>query len=146
MANPLVVQGVLNRLRASVQIPSFPGLNVTSSFLGKEGVGLSFGGVITTPLPTMTGLVQSPEPYQEATVTLHLIKAQAFANSWKIQLELNSLLGDITVIPDAINLGQYAFSNMAINNVNPLSFAGTSAEYSVMLSGIYYVNSSLWNT
>jgi len=145
MPNPLVPQGTLNRLRGSIQVTAFPELNVTASYLGKEGIGLSFGGVITTPIMTMTGVVQSPEPYQEASLTIHLLKTQAFANQWKIQLESSSLLGDMIINPDSVNLGSYALSNMAINNINPLSFAGTNAEYVVMCSGIYYVNSSLWN-
>lgn len=146
MANPIVPQGTLNRLRGSIQIPAFPELNVTASYLGPEGIALSFGGVVTTTLPTMTGVVQSPEPYQEANVTIHLLKTQSFANQWKIQLELLSLLGDMIITPDAKALGAYPLSNTAINNVSPLSFAGKDAGWVVMCSGIYYVNSSLWNT
>ena len=106
---------------------------------------MSFEGVVTTPIDTMTGIVQSPEPYQRCTVAVHLIKSQALANAYKTQIELNSLLGDMTVRPDAVALGPYELSNVAINGVNPLKFDGTDAGWVVMLSGIYYVNSSLWN-
>lgn len=146
MPNPIIPQGTLNRLRGSITIPGFPELNVTASYLGPEGIGLSFGGVVTTSLPTMTGVVQSPEPYQECNVTIHLLKTQSFANLWKLQLELLSLLGDMIVTPDAVALSAYSLSNTAIQNVNPLSFAGRDAGWSVMCSSIYYINSALWNT
>ncbi len=145
MPNPIVPQGVLNRLRASITIPGFPGLNVTASYLGKEGVSLSFDGVATTPIETMTGVVQSPEPYQRVTFSAHLLKTQALANSFKAQLESNTLLGDVTVRPDAVNLDPYQLSNCAVQNVNPLKFDGTDGGWVIMFSGIYYINSSLWN-
>ena len=145
MANPLVPQGTLNRLRASISFVSFPGLQITASFLGKEGIALAFDGVVTTPLDTMTGVVQSPEPYQRVTVSAHLIKSQALANNFKSQIELNSLVGDFVVRTDAGSMGPYQVSNGAINTVNPLKFDGSDAGWTLMLSGIYYVNASLWN-
>ena len=146
MANPIIPQGVLNRLRASATLTQFPGLNITASYLGKEGISLSFEGVVTTPLDTMTGVVQSPEPYQRVTMAAHLIKSQALANAFKTQIELSSLIGDVTIRPDAAQLGPYQLSNVAINSVNPLKFDGTDPGWVLMMSGIYYVNSSLWNT
>ena len=38
MANNLVLQGVLNRLRGSVVVADAPELNVTAPFLGKAGI------------------------------------------------------------------------------------------------------------
>ena len=38
--NPLIDQGVLNRIRGSVQWADFPGLNVTAPFLDREGINL----------------------------------------------------------------------------------------------------------
>ena len=145
MANPIVPQGTLNRLRASITITSFPGLNITASYLGKEGVSLSFDGMVTTPIETMVGVVPSPEPYQKVSVSAHLLKTQALANSWKAQLEALSLIGDITVRSDTTTLDPYQFSNCYIMNVNPLKFAGDDAGWVISLGGIYYVNSSLWN-
>lgn len=42
--NPLIPQGTLNRVRASVVWPSFPNLNVTASYLGRMGIRLSLDG------------------------------------------------------------------------------------------------------
>lgn len=145
MANPIIPQGVLNRLRGSLVLNDFPGLNVTASYLGKEGMSISFDGVVTTPLDTMTGVVQSPEPYQRASVAVHLLKPQALANAWKSQIELNSLLGDCTLRTDAATFGVFQLSNTSINTVNPIKIDGMDAGYVLSLSAIYYVNSSLWN-
>lgn len=145
MANPIVPQGTINRLRASVTVTSLSALNITASYLGKEGISLSFDGLITTPIETMTGVVPSPEPYQKVTISAHLLKTQALANAWKQQLEALSLIGDITVRSDSAQLDPYQFSNCYITNVNPLKFAGDDAGWVISLGGIYYINSSLWN-
>jgi hypothetical protein len=145
MANPLVPQGTINRLRASVTVTNFTGLNVTASYLGKEGISLSFDGVVTTPIETMTGIVPSPEPYQRVTANIHLLKTQALATAWKQQLERLSLIGQLTVQPDAVALDPYQISNSYIYNVAPLKFDGTDAGWVVSVGGIYYVNSDLWN-
>ena len=145
MANPIVPQGALNRLRASVTVTGFPGLNITASYLGKEGISLSFDGLITTPIETMVGVVPSPEPYQKVTVSAHLLKTQALANAWKQQLESLSLIGDITVRSDAATLDPYQLSNCYITNISPQKFAGDDAGWVISLGGVYYVNASLWN-
>ena len=148
MANPQVPQGTLNRLRASITLTSFPNLNITASYLGREGISLTFDGVVTTPIDSMTGIVPSPEPYQRITVSAHLLKSQALANAYKAQIELNSLLGDVTVRPDVAigtGIGAYQLSNCYINTVNALKFDGTDAGWIIMIGGIYLINSALWN-
>lgn len=145
MANPLVAQGTLNRLRASVVWASFPSLNVTASYLGKEGISLSFDGDATTTIDTMTGAVQSPEPYQRVTFSIHLLKTQALAAAFKAQIESSTLLGNATFRPDAVSLPPYQLSNCAINTVNPLKFDGTDAGWVLMGRGFYIINNSLWN-
>lgn len=47
MPNPMIPVGTLNRVRASVKFTSHSELNVSASFLAKEGVELSFQGNIT---------------------------------------------------------------------------------------------------
>lgn len=145
MPNPIVPQDVLNRLRGSLVLTDHPELNVTPSYLGKEGMSINFEGVVTTPLDTMTGVVQSPEPYQRVAVAIHLLKPQALADAWKQQIELTSLIGDATLRTDAKQLSVFQLSNTAISNVSPIKIDGTDPGYVVMLTGIYYINSSLWN-
>lgn len=148
MANPNVPQGTLNRLATSLVINNFPELNVIPSFLGKEMITLGFSGDITTMIQTTTGTVTSPEPYQMVVITVHLLKTQALAPAYKAQLELNSLLGDITAWPDVqpgVALPPYQCSNCAITEVRELAFNGVDAGWAVVIKGTYIVNSALFN-
>lgn len=145
MANPLQPQGTLNRLRGSINFTSVPSLNITAPFLGREMIGITFEGQANTPIETATGVVQSPEPYQRVTVNAHLLRTQFLANSWKAQLESNVLIGEFTIRSDSAILNPYQISNGAIQNVDPLRFNGTDAGWTIMISGIYYINSALWN-
>lgn len=145
MANPQVPQGTINRLRGSVVITDFPQLNVTAPYLGRGGIVMRFGGNITARIPTLTGAVNSPEPYQEVTITVNLLKTQGLAAQYKSQIEDNSILGNITVTPDASTLPTYQLVNCSIENVADLNFAGENPDYPVTLVGYYQINSSLFN-
>lgn len=145
MANPLIAQGALNKLRASITWPSFPGLSVTASYLSKEGIRLTLQGESTLYLPTMTGAVTSQEPYMMIEATINLLKSQALANLYKLQMEDNALLGDGTIRPDATPLSPYQITNCAIKGVRELDFSGEHAVFAVTIGGYYLINSSLFN-
>lgn len=142
---PNVPQGQLNRIRAAWQIPAFPALNITSPYLGKRGLSMARNGPITTSLPTMTGAVQSPEPYQPVRITAELLKSQALAAAWQAQEQNNSLLGDTTLRPDATPLVPYYITNCALENVDELTFNGEVVGYVVHATGYYLINSFLFN-
>lgn len=144
-SNPLIAQGTLNRLRGNVVITNSPELNVTASFLDQAGISLALEGETTVQIPTLTGIVQSPEPYQMISVTIALLKTQSLSNLWKQRMELNSNIGPIVVTPDASSLGNYNADNCSIQSVSPLTFAGRDAGWVVTVKGIYYVNNSLWD-
>jgi hypothetical protein len=144
-SNPLIAQGTLNRLRASVNIPGFPALNVTAPYLGKAGISLALEGDITTRIPTMTGIVNSGEPYQMVSVTINLLRTQNLSALYKQQIETNSVIGDFNVIPDASTLPSYYINNGSILSIRELPMAGEDAGYVVVLTGYYNINSSLWN-
>lgn len=146
--NPLVALGALNRLKSTVVWNSFASLNITPSYLGKNGIRVSPKGPATAIYDVMAGIVPSPEPYIRIGLMLPLLKTQALSNLYKVQMEANSVLGDCTVRPDVAppnGLGIYQFSNMSITEVGELSFDGSDPVYMVSLEGIYYVNSSLWD-
>lgn len=145
MANPLIQQGTINRLRASVIVPDLPLLNVTSPFLSKRGITLALEGNSTDYLDTMTGAVISPAPFVRASVTLYLVKTLGPAAAYKAQLEFLSAIGDITVIPDSSAFPNYDFANCSIMSNPEQSFAGDQPDYPVVLGGIYYINSSLFD-
>jgi len=146
MANPLISQGSLNRLRASVVWNSFPSLNVTASYLGKEGISLALDGMATTFINTLVGAVTSPEPYQMVTLVLNLLKTQSLAGLYKAQQEENCLLGNGVVRPDSIALPAYDITNCAIESVRDLKFSGEDAAYAVTIKGYYIINSVLYDT
>jgi hypothetical protein len=143
--NPLIAQGSLNKLRASITWSSFPGLNVTAPYLSKEGIRLTLQGESVLYLPTMTGAVTSQEPYMMIECVINLLKPQALANTYKQTMESNALLGDGTIRPDAVALGVYGVTNCAIKSVRELDFSGEHAVFAVTIGGYYLVNSSLFN-
>jgi hypothetical protein len=152
--NPLIQQGTLNRLLASVVWTNFPGLNVTASYLDKEGIKLALEGVSSLQHGTMTGIVQSPEPYLPISVTINLLKTQQLANAYKTQMESISLIGAGMVYPDvnqngnaltqAGGLGAYQLQNMSIQSTPEIDFSGTTPVYRVTLTGYYIINNALW--
>lgn len=144
MPNPLQPQGVLNRLATSIIFNDFPELNATASFLGRGSLMLALEGATTQPLPTLTGVVQSPEPYQMARVTIHLLKSQNLANVYKAQIESNSVIGDTTVRTDAPTFAPYNLVNCSLSGTEQMALDGTQPEYTITVSGIYYINSSLY--
>jgi hypothetical protein len=143
--NPNIPQGVLNRIRASVIFASNPQLNVTAPYLGRRGITLAFSGDATVYIDAMTGAVTSPEPYLRVTMVMHLIKAQSFAQLYKTQLELLTLLGDATVRPDAPTMQPYFLTNTAIMNPGDQDFSGADADFPIRIGGVYQINSALFS-
>lgn len=146
MAIQAVPQGVLNRLLASFVCPLYPGLNVSTPYLGRDAMRLNLSGNATTQIDTMTGVVQSPEPYMKAELTMNLLRTQALAAAWRAQMERSTVLGDCTAYGDAITSTQpvYALKNMAIMTLREMTWNGEDPGYVLTLAGIYYINSSLF--
>lgn len=146
MPNPLISVGVLNRLKASVVWNDFPGLNVTASYLGREGIRIALEGEATTFINAMTSAVPSQEPYQLVSLTLHLLKTQTLSDQYKAQQETDAQLGDCTVRPDvSTGLSPYQLTNCSIQSVRELSLAGDDPVYAVTIKGTYNINSALWD-
>jgi hypothetical protein len=144
--NPLIDQGVLNRIKGSVVWTAFPALNVTAPYLDRDGINLRLEGEASAQHGTMTGLVQSPEPYMPVSVVIALLKTQNLSNAYKTQMEALSLIGDGVVYPDvSTGLGQYQLENMSIQSVGDLLFNGTTPIWACTLRGYYVINQQLWN-
>ena len=144
MANPQVVQGTLNRLLANVVYSDFPNLNVTAPYLAKEAISLGFDGDTSQLIGTLTGAVTSPEPYIFGTATIHLLRTQALGNAYKTQIETNTTLGSVTVIPDSVALAPFQLNNCVLMSINEVTFDGSQVGLVVRLRGVYNVNSSLF--
>lgn len=144
MPSPLIPQGVLNRLIGSLQFASFPNLNVTAAFLGKAGISMALEGDASLRIPTMTGLVQSGEPYRVAVVTVPLLKTQGLSATWKAQEESNTNIGDCVFRSDTNIVGNWQLVNCGIIGVGEISAGGTDPGYGVKFYGAYNINSALW--
>lgn len=143
-SNPLVDQGLLNRLRASVTVPGFRSLNVTASFLGKPGISMALEGESVEYINTMTGAVTSPNPYMVATIRISLLRTQGLAAQYKAQMESNALIGNVVVKPDASTLPSFQFYNCSIKSVGEMSFNGEDPVFGAMIGGYYIINNALW--
>jgi hypothetical protein len=144
-SNPLIDQGTINRIRASVVFASFSNLNVTAPFLHKEGVSLALDGESTTYLPTMTGAATSPEPYMMVTCTIGLLKTQSLSAQFKAQMERLSTIGAYTVYPDvSAGLPTYQIQNGSISSVREMKFNGEDVGWWVLLRGYYIINNDLF--
>lgn len=147
--NPMVPQGKLNRVLSAVYWNDIPTLNVTAPYLGKAGILLSFDGEATTFINTMTGQVQSPEPFQPILLTINLLKTQQLAQLYESQRQSNTFIGDGQAYPDVAQssggIPIYPINNCAIRNIRELNFSGEDASFVVTVGGYYLINSSLFN-
>ena len=95
---------------------------------------------------TMTGLVQSPEPYMPVSVVIALLKTQQLSAAYQSQMEDNVVLGQGTVFPDvSIGLAPYVLYNMSIQSVGELLFNGTTPIFAVTCRGYWIINNSIWD-
>lgn len=145
MPNPMIPVGVLNRVRASIKFSNHSELNVSASYLAKEGVELVFQGNMTDFLPAMTGAVQSPQPYMIMQAKVHLVRSQALAAQYKTQWETNTAIGDAKLYSDSSTFGDFELLNTAITNVQDMSFAGGQPGVAITITGTYYINSEMWD-
>lgn len=145
MANPMIPVGVLNRVRASIKFTDHPELNVSASYLAKEGVELTFQGNMTDFLPAMTGAVQSPQPYMLMQAKVHLLRSQSLGAQYKAQWEKNTAIGDAKVFSDSSTFGDFEVMNTAITSVQDMSFAGGQPGVAITITGTYYINSEMWD-
>lgn len=137
-------QGLLNRFFTGLSVPDNSILNITAPFLARAAIRLSFAGQSSTTIQTLTGIVQSPEPFQMATITAAILKTNGLAAIYEAQRATNVLIGDVTVTGDSLSLPPYTITNCAIENVRELSFDGTDPSYVVTITGAYLINQALF--
>jgi hypothetical protein len=144
----LVDQGQLNRLSAQVVFATVSQngqpLTITSAYLGTEGIRLALDSNATDLLPTMTGMVSSPAPYQSCTLTMAIVKsAAALANQLLQMIQAgSSIIGNVTVYPDVPPsiLQPFNLKNMALETVREMNFAGTEPVIVFTMRGYLQVN------
>ncbi|HBX4000632.1 TPA: hypothetical protein MH027_09115 [Klebsiella variicola] len=144
MANPLVPQGFLNRVRGALSVTDTPALNVSASYLAKDGISLRPDGPATDIISTMTGTVGSQAPYQQVTLTVHLLKTQGLGESYRQRFLTDTSLGEIVVTPDATTFGNITLLNCYLVNFNELAFSGMDPAFVVTISGYMVTNDNMW--
>ena len=144
MGNPLVSQGFLNRVRGALSVTDVPALNVTASYLGKDGISMRPDNAATDIIPTMTGTVGSQTPYQQVTVTVHLLKTQGLGASYQQRFATDTALGEVVITPDATTFGNFTLLNCYLLNFNELPFNGMDAGYVVTIGGYLTTNDNMW--
>ncbi|WP_455387443.1 hypothetical protein [Petrachloros mirabilis] len=143
--NPLIQQGTLNRVRCSIIVPNYAGLNITSPYMGRNFATLSFDGDFTQLIGTATGAVTSPEPYVMATISVGILRTQALATSWRSQWETNGSIGPVSIHSDTAAFAAIDLDTVVIKHFDPNAFDGNDPVSHLTLSGVYYINSDLWN-
>lgn len=144
MANPLVPQGFLNRVRGAISVTDTPALNVSAPYLAKDGISLRPDGPATDIIPTMTGTVGSQAPYQQITLTVHLLKTQGLGESYRQRYLTDTSLGELVVTPDATTFGNITLLNCYLVNFNELAFSGMDPAFVVTISGYMVTNDNMW--
>jgi len=143
--NPQIQQGTLNRVRCSVVVPSNSALNIASSYMGQSFASLEFEGSFSDQIMTATGVVNSPEPYVMASISVGLLRTQALSSAWLAQAQTQSDVGDITIHSDSAAYGYITISNCVISTYNPGAFDGKDPVVRLSLRGVLYSNNALWD-
>lgn len=145
MPNPLINQGVLNRVRASIKFVQFPELNISAPYLTQDAINISFQGDAGVLLPTLTGGVSSPNPFQMIQMQIHLVRSQSMGQLFKNQIEKNTTLGDAKIYSDSTTLGDFSIRQATIRSAQDLSVSGRDPAFVVEVFGIYDVNADMWD-
>ena len=143
MATP-VNQGTINRLRATISFPDHPELNITPAYLAKDMITITQTGEVTHPIPTATGIVTSPEPYQIMEFSAHVLRTNGLGDRFKKQIENLSTLGDAVIRSAASGFSDYNITNTSIKSVDAIKENGEDAGWMIHFQGAYAINGSLY--
>ena len=143
--NPNLFPSNLNRIRGSVLVPGNSSLNITASYLGKEGIVIAPQSPVVTQMQGLATIVNSEEPYQLVQVTAMVMKSLALSAAYINQIQQSPTVGTITVTPDTSVLPQFTLYNCAIVNWNQISMAGTQPDFAIVFQGQFNVSNDLWS-
>jgi hypothetical protein len=73
-----------------------------------------------------------------------MIHSQSLSAAFKSRIESNAQVGNVTVKTDSIEFPDYNLINCAITDLKELSFSGKDPSFIITVTGIYYINQSLW--
>lgn len=142
--NPLVTQGTLNRVRCSIIVPNYTTMNIASYNMGKTYATIEFDTDYVHQHETATGVVNSPEPYVMATISVGILRTQALADVWLTQAQTTSVLGPVTIHSDTSAFSAIPLTDAVIRKLDPGAFDGTDPVAKLTLRGVFYINNDLW--
>jgi hypothetical protein len=145
MGNPLIQQGLLNRILTNVVVTNHPQLSVTASFMSKSLAQLTFDGAAVDQIGTATGVVNSPMTYVMANLTINLLRSQPIVALYFAQWQSQAVLGSVVVYPDSNVLGSFTLANCSLLDLDPGAFDGQDPTTKATIKGIYYTNAQLWS-
>jgi hypothetical protein len=145
MYNPMVRQGLLNRVLTSVVVTNYPQLSVTASFMAKSLAQLDFDEDAVDQIGTATGIVNSPQPYVMSSVVINLLRSQSVAAAYIAQWQQQAYIGSITAYPDSTVFTPITLVNCSIMRIAPGPFDGQDPTVKATIKGVYYTNNVMWS-
>lgn len=132
---------MINKSRSSVVFSDYPELLCTTEVLGDGIISISFNGQQTDRLSSALGDVLSPNFYQQASVSIDLLKTSSvYSELLKKRKNTNILTGSAVVTLD--DGSNYKITNITFE-IGSVSGAGDSATVEINLMGNSPVNQLL---
>jgi hypothetical protein len=145
IGNPQVSQGTLNRIRTHVVPVSFPNLQITASYMGKDMAEITFDDVFVDQEPTGTWFVNSPRPFVMGTLSVTVLRSQSLGNLWLAQIQLNAQIGDVATYADSAPFQTITLGDCSVTGFAPGKYDGGDPGVKLTLKGGLYVNGQLWS-
>lgn len=132
---------LINKSRSSVVFSDFPELLITTEVMGDSILSVNFNGQQTERIPSALGDVLSPNFYQQAQVSVDLLKtSEQYEKFLKRRKISNILSGSATVTTDD---GQTFKMHGLTFEIGSVSGDGSSATVDLTISGNARVNMEL---
>lgn len=132
---------MINKSRSSVVFSDYPELLCTTEVLGDGIISISFNGQQTERISSALGDVLSPNFYQQASVSIDLLKTSSvYSELLKRRKNTNILTGSAVVTLD--DGSNYKITNITFE-IGSVSGAGDSATVEINLMGNSPVNQLL---
>jgi hypothetical protein len=142
--NPLIAQGVLNKIRPHVVVPGNTALNAVASNMAKSQVVLTFEGPFVNQPETATGIVNARQPFVMAQIVVALLRPQPLAAAWVQQAQSDSVLGNVVVYSDAANFPEITLATSSITEIDPGAYDGVDPATKITIKGVFYINADMW--
>ncbi len=143
-ANPLIDQGMLNRVLTNVVVTLLPQLSVTSPYMAKSQAQITFDDDFVDQIGSATGVVNSPAPYIMGSLVINLLRSQAVSGLWIAQSQVQSVIGPVIAYPDSTAFPPVALANCSIKHIDPGAYDGQDPTVKVTVRGVFYTNAALW--